>query len=151
MLIKELVEKNRICFHQSFDNWEDAIAASCQPLLADNSIEEVYITAIIECVKKYGAYIVLAPNIAMPHSQEGAEGVNDTAISFMKVEEPVHFEEENPEKDARLFFVLASIDHDVHLQNMEKLAMLLLNDDLVEELLMAKSVEDLMAIDEKYS
>lgn len=151
MLIKELVDKNRICFHEKFNSWEEAIAASCQPLIKDNSIESVYVDAIIECVKKYGPYIVLAPNIAMPHSQEGAVGVNDTGISFMKVEEPVHFEEGNPEKDARLFFVLASVDHNVHLQNMEKLAMLLLNDELVEELLVAKTVEELLAIDKKYS
>lgn len=151
MLIKELVDQRHICFHQHFDTWEDAIAASCQPLISDSTIKKEYVDAIIECVRKYGPYIVLAPNIAMPHSQEGAAGVNDTAISFMKVEEPVHFEEGNPEMDARLFFVLASVNHDVHLQNMEKLAMLLLNEELVEELLLAKSVEDLLKIDEKYS
>ncbi len=70
------------------------MSASCQPLLDDGSIEQAYIDAVIGCVKKYGPYIVFAPNIAMPHSQEGAVGVNDTAVSFMKLEEPVHFEEE---------------------------------------------------------
>jgi len=151
MLIKEFVDQKHYCFHQGFDSWEEAIAASCKPLVEDGSIENVYVDAVIECVKKYGPYIVLAPNIAMPHSQEGAVGVNATAISFMKTEEPVHFEEGNPEKDARLFFVLASVDHDVHLQNMEKLAMLLLNEELVDELLQAKTVDDLLRIDRKYS
>lgn len=151
MFIKELVEKNRICFHEKFDTWEEAIAASCQPLIDDKSIEKTYVDAVISCIKKYGPYIVLAPNIAMPHSQEGAVGVNDTAVSFMKVDYPVHFEEGNPEKDARLFFVLASADHTVHLQNMEKLALLLLNEELVNELLDAKSVDDLLKIDHQYS
>lgn len=151
MLIKELVEKNRVCFHKGFNTWEEAIVASCQPLIDDNSIETEYIDAIIECVNKYGPYIVIAPNIAMPHSQEGAKGVNDTAISFMRLEEPVHFEEGNPEKDARLFFVFASENHDIHLKNMEKLATLLMNDELVSELLEAKDANDLLKIDEKYS
>ncbi len=150
MLIKELVDKGHVCFQQHFDTWEAAIEASCQPLISDHSIDKEYVDAIIECVKKYGPYIVLAPNIAMPHSQEGAVGVNDTAISFMKVEDPVHFEEGNPEKDAKLFFVLASVDHNIHLKNMEKLALLLLNEELVEELLEAKTVEDLLRIDQKY-
>ncbi len=151
MLIKEIVEKNRVCFHQKFDTWEEAITASCQPLIKDKTIEQEYINSIIECVKKYGPYIVLIPDVAMPHSQEGAAGVNDTAISFMKVEEPVHFEEGNPEKDARIFFVLASVNHNIHLQNMEKLATLLMNEEIVAELLQAQNTEELLAIDSKYS
>ena len=83
MLLRELVEKKRVCFHKGFDTWEEAVAASCQPLLDDGSIEQAYIDAVIGCVKKYGPYIVFAPNIAMPHSQEGAVGVNDTAVSYI--------------------------------------------------------------------
>ncbi len=68
----------------------------------------------------------------------------------MKVEEPVHFDPEDPEKDARLFFVLASADHEKHLENMMRLSEMLMNEELVEELLEAKSKEDLLAIDKKY-
>lgn len=126
MFLKELAEKNRVCFHQKFSTWEEAVAASCQPLLEDGSIEKEYVESVIACVKKYGPYIVFAPKIAMPHSQEGAVGVNRTAVSFMKVEEPVHFDENDPEKDAYLFFVLASADHSEHIDNMQKLAQMLL-------------------------
>lgn len=151
MLLKELVEKRRYCFHEKFNTWEESIIASCQPLIEDGAIEDSYIDAIIKNVNKFGPYIVFAPNIAMPHAQEGATGVKASAISFMKVEQPVEFEKGNSEKDARLFFVLASVDPEIHLQNINKLATLLFNDDLVEELLNAKSEEDLIAIDEKYS
>lgn len=151
MFIKELIDKNRVCFHKRFDTWEEAVAASCQPLIDDKTIEKEYVQAVIDCVNKYGPYIVLAPDIAIPHSQEGAVGVNDTGICFMKVEEPVHFEEGNKDKDARLFFVLASVDHKVHIQNMEKLAMILLNEDLVKDLLEADTIEKLEEIDKKYS
>ncbi len=146
MFLKELVEKKRVCFHESFETWEDAIKASCQPLLDDHTIEENYIQEIIDCVYKYGPYIVIAPDIAMPHSQEGVAGVNDTAISFMKVEKPVHFEEGNPEKDARLFFTLASKDHNIHLENMSKLATLLSSDDVIQSLLAATCEQDLLDI-----
>jgi len=146
MFLKELVDKKRVCFHESFATWEDAIRASCQPLLDDHTIEENYVQEIIDCVYKYGPYIVLAPNIAMPHSQEDVVGVNATAISFMKVEQPVSFEEGNPEKDARLFFTLASKDHNIHLENMSKLATLLSSDEIIDALLAAKNEEDLLAI-----
>ena len=59
MFLRELVEKNRVCFHQSFSSWEEAVAASCQPLLDDGSIGPEYVDSVIACVKKYGPYIVL--------------------------------------------------------------------------------------------
>lgn len=149
MFLKELVEKKRVCFHDKFDNWEEAIQASCEPLLREAVIEQAYVDSVIGCVKKYGPYIVFAPNIAMPHSQEGAVGVHETAISFMKVEKPVHFEENNPDKDAKLFFVLASVDHAKHMENMEKLATMLLQPGMIDALLEVKSEEGLLALDEK--
>lgn len=149
-MLKTFVEKKHTCYHQSFPDWETAIQASCVPLLNDNTITQKYVDLVIKCVKDYGPYIVIAPNIAMPHSTEGAEGVNDTAISFMKVEEPVHFDLNDPEKDARLFFVLASVNHDKHLENMMALAEMLMNDDVVSALLDAKNDEDLLRIHNQY-
>ena len=149
MFLKELVDKNRVCFHKGFETWEEAVAASCKPLLDDGSIEQIYVDEVINCVKKYGPYIVFAPNVAMPHFLEGAPGVNNTAMSFMHLEEPVHFVEGNPEKDAQLFFAVASKDHEEHVRNMEKLCMLLLTPNLAEELAKVKTVEELLALDEK--
>ena len=55
---------------------------SCESLEADGTIEANYKEDIISCVEKYGPYIVLMPNIAMPHSQEGAEGVHKDQYWF---------------------------------------------------------------------
>lgn len=149
-MLRKLVETGRIQFQQRFDNWEDAVTASCQPLIDDKTIEPVYIKAVIDCIKEYGPYIVLAPNIAVPHSTVGAVGVNGTAICFMKVEEPVHFEEGNPEKDARLFFVLAAENPEKHLENMVQLADMLSDEAFCEELLHVTCAEDLLRLDDKY-
>lgn len=151
MLLQELVSNHRVCFHEHFSSWESAITAACQPLVDDGSITEDYTQAIIRCVNQYGPYIVFAPNIAMPHSQEGGTGVNSTALAFMRVKEPVHFEEYNPEKDARLFFTVASKNHDEHLENMQALAELLAQDGVVDDLIAATCPNDLLRIDEKYA
>ena len=82
-MLREFVETGRYSFREKFDSWEEAIAASCEPIIKEGVIEPVYVEAVINCVKKYGPYIIIAPNIAMPHSTEGAEGVNETAICFM--------------------------------------------------------------------
>lgn len=149
MLLKDLVNKSRVCFHDRFNNWEDAVRASCEPLIQDGSITTEYVDAVIGCVKKYGPYIVLTPHVAMPHSQEKAAGVNHTAISFMKMKEPVIFEEGNPDKNAEVFFVLASSDHEEHLKNMEKLAMMLLRPGMVDQLIEVQNTNDLLALDQQ--
>jgi len=86
----------------------------------------------------------------MPHSQENARGVHKTAIGFMKLEKPVSFEPEDPDKDARLFFTLASCNPDQHLNNMTRLSELLMNEDVITALLGAEGPEDLIKIQAQY-
>ena len=151
MLLKELVEKKLTSYQEGFENWKDAVKANGEVLKKEGYIEDEYVDAVIACIEKYGPYIVIAPNIAMPHSTEGAPGVLKTGIGFMKTEQPVHFDPNDPEKDARLFFMLASNDSDAHLNNMMQLADMLSNDDLVADLLECKNDEDVLAVAEKYS
>ena len=114
------------------------------------SIEANYKEDIVACVEKYGPYIVLMPNIAMPHSQEGAEGVHKTSIGFMKLDKPVSFDPEDPEKDAQLFFTLASCNPEQHMNNMVRLSELLMNEEVVAALLKAETPEDLLEIQKQY-
>lgn len=149
-MLKEFVEKKHYKFAQSAKDWRDAIRMSCEVLEADGTVEANYKEDIIKCVEKYGPYIVIMPGLAMPHSQECAVGVHKTEIAFMKLEEPVSFDPNDPEKDAVLFFTLASCNPDQHLDNMSRLAEMLSNEELVEELKKAKGPEDLLALEEKY-
>ncbi|MDR1915196.1 MAG: PTS sugar transporter subunit IIA [Synergistaceae bacterium] len=151
MLLKEIVEKRHFNFVDRIDSWEESIRIACKPLEADGTVEPVYAEEIIKCVKKHGPYIVLIPNFAMPHSCEGAIGAKDTAISFMKVTRPVSFDPGDPEKDATVFFTLASVNSDIHLKNMRKLFTMLTNEELCAELLGVTGPEDLLRLDEKYS
>lgn len=145
-MIKEIVEKGYYSFADSFENWEDAIKASYEPLKKANIVEDVYIEAVIECVKKYGPYIVIVPGIAMPHSTEGAIGCNGTAISFMKVNHEVDFDKDDPDKKATLFFSLAAVDHQQHIENIQQLMDTLMNEEIVEALNRCTSIEDLKKI-----
>lgn len=143
-MIKELIEQNRVTFAKSFSTWEEAVATAAKPLLDQKAIEPGYIKAIINCVKEFGPYIVIAPDIALPHAK-GGEGVIETSISFMKVEDPVHFSD-SEEHDARLLFVLASINNDDHLEKLAELVEEISDEDLVAQLLSAKSIAGLKKI-----
>ena len=149
-MLKEFVESKHCKFAESAKDWKDAIRMSCESLEADGTVEANYKEDIIKCVEKYGPYIVIIPGVAMPHSQENAVGVHKTAIGFMKLEQPVSFDPEDPEKDASLFFTLASCNPEQHLNNMSKLAEMLAAEDLIEDLKKTKGPEDLLKLQEKY-
>lgn len=143
-MIKELIAQKYYSLHEGFDDWRDAIRASCQPLLEAGIVKSEYSEEIIANVEKFGPYIVIAPDIAIPHAQEGV-GVNDTAVCFMKTEKPVSFSDDG-EHDARLFFVLASTDNERHLANLSDLADELADEELMAKLLVVKTSEELEAL-----
>lgn len=150
MLLREFVEKGRCNFIESAESWEDSIRQSCVPLEAGGIVTGEYAQEIIECVNKYGPYVVIMPGFALPHSMQDSANANDTAISFMKVEKPVSFEEGNPEKDASVFFTLASRDTEEHLKNMRRLFTMLTNEELCADLQNVSSEADLLMLADKY-
>jgi len=143
-MLSELIKKGRVIFHDGFDRWEDAIAASCAPLLEQGVIEQAYIDQIIESVKELGPYIVIAPDICLPHAQEGA-GVNESAVCFMKTQRKVKFCDD-PDEAACLFFALSSIGNDEHLKNINDVVELLDDPENMKILLDAKSIDDLKCL-----
>lgn len=150
-MLKEIITNKRYSFHDSFENWQDAIVAGCKPLEENGCIYETYSTEIIECVKKYGPYIVLMPLVALPHAQMNSSSVKKTAVGFMKVERAVQFDINNREKDANLFFTIAAENSELHMKNLMELSEILSNEKVVQALLSAKNKEDLMSISLKFS
>ncbi len=144
-MFKDFVEKKHYSFHEGFDDWRDAVRAACQPLVEDGTIDKSYPEIIIGKVEELGPYIVIAPDICIPHAERG-RGVNDTAMCFMKTEKPVRFSEDG-EHDARIFVVLAAVDDEVHIQNLMALSETLSDEALVAKLLEAKTPEDLEKLD----
>ena len=146
VLFKEFVAQKHYSFHEGFDDWRDAIRAACAPLVMDGTIQKEYVSYIIEKVEELGPYIVIAPEICIPHAERG-RGVNRTAMCFMKSETPVRFHEDG-EHDARIFVVLAAADDEEHIQNLMELSELLSDEETVAKLLVATTPEDLLAIEE---
>lgn len=145
-MFKEFVAQKHYSFHEGFDDWREAIRAACAPLVADGTIQKEYVSYIIEKVEELGPYIVIAPEICIPHAERG-RGVNRTAMCFMKSETPVRFHEDG-EHDARIFVVLAAADDEEHIQNLMEVSERLSDEETVAKLLAATTPEDLLAIEE---
>ena len=151
MLLGEIIDNKRVLFAQKAENWEDAIRMSCKLLVEEGTIDPGYADEIINTVNEMGPYIVLMPGFALPHAMKNSENAHGTAIAFMKLEEPVSFNPDNSEKDASVFFTLVARDSDEHLKNMRKLWTMLTNEELCADLLTVSSLEELIALDTKYS
>lgn len=147
-MLKDIIKRKHYAFFEKAENWQDAIKKSCETFVKDRTVNENYSTELIDCVQKYGPYIVIDEGIAMPHSTQDGENVYKTDISFTKFEEEVIFDEEN---SAKLFFTLASENPDIHLENMQKLMEVLGNDELKQELFEIKSIDELIKLSDKYN
>lgn len=149
-MLKELVEENRCQFLDRVESWQEAIRISCRPLVESGIVDESYGDELIENVNMHGPYIVLMPGLAMPHTMEGSARAKGTGVAFMKVKEPVHFDPNDPEKDAVVFFTLAATDSEAHLENMRRLCKMLSNEELLAGLMNVSSAEELLRLHEKY-
>lgn len=149
-MLKELIEKGLFAIVEEPMGWQDAIRASVRPLVENGACTSEYAEVIIENVKKYGPYIVIAPELALPHAEDCAH-VNRSAVCFVKFNHPVSFAEEetnplNPAPTARLFFALSSEDELRHLRNLRALTTeCLRNPGLIDRLCQAATKEEMLA------
>lgn len=132
-------------------DWEEAIRFSGEIMKEKGLVTDQYIDDVIRDVHEYGPYIVIVPNVAMPHSSAKNEGVLGTGIGFTLIPEVVSFEAGNPEKDARLFFMLAAKDAEAHMKNIGDLSEMLMEDDMIDDLMGIKTMEDYVKVMEKHS
>lgn len=151
-ILQKIVERGHYKFVDRVDSWQEAVKLSCESLAKTGYVSDNYYQQIVDCIEKYGPYVVFEHYVAMPHSQEGAEGANQTAVGFMRVKEDVDFgkDEDGEDKIARLFFTLAAKDPNEHLDNMQQLMQIFTNEPLLDALMAANTPEDILEAEAKY-
>ena len=151
-ILKKIVERGHYMFVDRVDSWQEGVRLSTESLVKTGYVSENYYQQIVDCIEKYGPYVVFDHLIAMPHSQEGAEGAFKTGVGFLRVKEDVDFgkDEDGEQKIARLFFTLAAKDPSEHIDNIQQLMNVFCNDELIDALLVADTPEDILAAEAKY-
>ncbi|MBT2732214.1 PTS sugar transporter subunit IIA [Carnobacterium sp. ISL-102] len=129
-------------FIDKVSSWEESIVIASQPLIEKAYIELEYIQAMVENVRVNGSYIVIVPEIAMPHATTD-KGVNKTSMSFLKLNEPVIFPGNH---EVKLLFVLATEDNTTHLELLSDLSSILIEEEIKEMLKSAKNEEELVRV-----
>lgn len=136
-MLKQLLENN-IQVIESIDNWEEAIKYASIPLLEKKTIEDRYVKSMIDNIHELGAYIVLMPRIAMPHSRP-ENGVNITSMSLLKLNKGVSFSKDK--EDINLIFILAAGDNTSHMDAIIGLTDLLEDEKKIEQIIGAANSE----------
>lgn len=150
-MLKELIEQGLFAIYDEPMHWEDAIRAAVSPLVKSGACTDQYAEVIIERIKTHGPYIVLGPELALPHAED-CEHVKRSAVCFVKFNQPISFAEEDPYdfsevKKARLFFALSSEDELQHLRNLRALTEeCLRNPELIGKLCEATTKEEILAV-----
>lgn len=131
-MIYDVIRDSQILLHRSPATWEETIRMAALPLLEEAYVTEHYIDAMVEAVKKYGAYIVVGKGVALAHARP-EDGVKRLGVSVMTMKEPIAFghEENDP---VQLVFCLAAVDKDAHLDIMRSIVGIINEPWKVEEL-----------------
>ncbi|MCC8183042.1 MAG: PTS sugar transporter subunit IIA [Clostridiales bacterium] len=151
-VLREIVDRGLCRFTDRVPSWQEAVRQSAAPLAEAGYTDGEYYRQIVSCIRQYGPYMVFDHQVALLHAQVNAPGVRKTAVSLLCIREGVDFgaDEDGTRKTARLFFTLASCDPDEHMDKIQALAEVFLNEPLLDALTAARSPEDILAAEERY-
>ncbi len=151
-LLEKIVDRKHFLFVDEVETWQKAVELSTKPLVETGYVDDGYHKQIVDCITKYGPYVVFDHQVAMPHTTENAQGVHKTAVSFMRVKKPVSFgfDEEGNEKTASLFFTLAAENPEEHLSNIQNLIGIFTNEPLLDALMECQTGQEILQANEAY-
>lgn len=109
--IFDVLNKNLILKSRSVKNWEEGVRLAGGLLLKSGYVEEGYIDEMIECIKKYGSYMVLGGKIAFPHARS-ENNVKKTGFSIVTLKNSVKFPDDI---EVKTIIAFSSVDNKEHL------------------------------------
>ena len=132
------IDSDHIQIVDGVNNYKEAINLASKPLLKREYIASTYVEAMIQAIEKYGPYIVLQDEFAMPHASP-AEGVHKTGLALLIVRNGVDLLGHN----VKVFLVLAPETKDALNAILTEFAEFLMNKQNVKNLYNAKDVESI--------
>ena len=144
--LSDLITPSNITLMNSVTSWEEAIRIGAKPIVESGHIDPKYVEAIIN----YGEedpYIVIAPNLAIPHAAPD-EGVNDVSMSLLTLQEGVRFGENHI---INLVVIIAAKDKQQHFRALMQLMKLAASEKDRNAIIKSQSGEEIYDIIKKYS
>jgi transcriptional antiterminator len=144
LMLKDVIKKERIKLKIEVDDWESAIKEGGKLLLDSGGVNENYIKEMINAVKDMGAYIVIAPGIAIAHARP-EDGVNFTCFSLITLKNPINFG--NPDNDpVKLVLSFATENSRVHINALGEIMEVLSNEKNQKTIINSNDVNEVYKI-----
>ncbi len=125
-------------------DWEDAIRLAGQLMLDAGACTAEYVDKMVQMVKHFGPYIVVAPSVAIPHAP-AQDGALKLAAGVVRLKTAVEFG--HPDNDpVSIVIALAIPAKDAALGLLEDLTLLLLDRSTREAMHSARSSEEIAAV-----
>lgn len=122
-------------------DYKEAIKISCDILEEKGYIKKSYFDAIMNKIEEFGPYFCIAPKIAMPHARP-EDGAIKTELCVLKLNEPVDF----LGKEVRLFMTLSATDSTSHLELMQSVAGVCMDENKLNKILNSNNEEEIMEV-----
>jgi mannitol/fructose-specific phosphotransferase system IIA component (Ntr-type) len=141
------LDENCIQWFNEKVNWQEAIALSAAPLIKKGAVTKKYAEAMVENINQLGPYILIAPNVALPHARP-ENGVKEAGVALTVFQRDVEFpaDSSGEEKQARVFICLAAVDSESHLNMLQTISGWIDNEELINSLLNAESQEEIQQL-----
>ncbi|EGR0580893.1 PTS sugar transporter subunit IIA [Vibrio cholerae] len=147
-MLSELITSDVIRIYPNAADWKDAVQKSCQALIDNGAVEPRYVDAIFRSHEELGPYYVVGPSMAMPHARP-EDGVNRLSLAITVIQQGVHFNSEGNDP-VKMLVTLAATDSESHVGAIAQLAELFMNEEHVEQICNAQTIEDVLAVIKNY-
>jgi len=123
------------------NDYKEAIKITCDILQKRDSINDSYYEAILNKIDEFGSYFCIAPKIAMPHARP-EDGALKTDLCLLKLNKSVDF----LGKEVSLFFTLSAVDSSSHLEIMQKVAKVCMDQNKLNTILNLNNEKEIMEV-----
>ncbi len=109
------------------NNWQEAVRAGGELLLKAGKCQPSYIEAMIRAVQELGAYMVLAPGLALAHARP-EDGALQVGLSLVTLDNGINFGSEANDP-VKMVISFCAPDHHSHIEMLQSLAEFLMSED----------------------
>lgn len=125
-------------------DWREAVQLAGEALARSGATEQGYAARMIQVIEEFGAYIVIAPGLALAHARPGPD-VNTDGLAVVILDEPVVFG--HPHNDpVSVVLSLAVSTPEAHVTSVAELANVFNEPDAIPALAAATSVDEVQRI-----
>ena len=126
------------------DDWRDAVRAAGLALTRSGATREGYAERMIAVLEEFGAYIVIAPGLALAHARPGPDVVR-SGLAVVTLAQPVAFG--HPHNDpVRVVVGLAVENAEEHVASVAGLANVFNDPSAIDRLAGASSVDEVVSV-----